>query len=212
MKIQKQPNRWSCLPTSFAMILDVDVNELIRKIGHDGSEILWPNLEEPYCRRAFHIEEIAMVCYGLGYYLVWFNIELTSNSGLCSTENLSSELDKLKLEIVESLNIIPKPNDKIDPIIQFGNVVYKTTEKLSKKISYIQEILSTKIINTNEGFVVQYLMDKHHGVLLGKTVNDKPHCVAWNYRTKELLCPTIGGPIPHDSFFPETFIFLTFIR
>ena len=31
--------------------------EMIKRIGHDGSEILWPNLPEPRCRRAFHLQE-----------------------------------------------------------------------------------------------------------------------------------------------------------
>ncbi len=57
MLVQKQPNRWSCLPTSFAAILGIEVEGFIRHLGHDGSEILWPMLKEPACRRGFHIQE-----------------------------------------------------------------------------------------------------------------------------------------------------------
>lgn len=54
----KSPNRWSCLPTSFAMVLGVDLEKLITEIGHDGSEIIFPDLQEPLRRRAFHIQEL----------------------------------------------------------------------------------------------------------------------------------------------------------
>ncbi len=62
MKIQKQPNMWSCLPTAFAMVLDIPVNQVIQEIGHDGSEITWPELIEPFKRRSFHLQEMSKVC------------------------------------------------------------------------------------------------------------------------------------------------------
>lgn len=37
MKLQRQPNRFTCLITSCAMLLDVDVAQLIDEVGHDGS-------------------------------------------------------------------------------------------------------------------------------------------------------------------------------
>lgn len=30
---------------------------LLSAIGHDGSEIIWPDLPDPQCRRSFHIQE-----------------------------------------------------------------------------------------------------------------------------------------------------------
>jgi hypothetical protein len=66
MRLQRQPNRWSCLPTSFAMVLDVPVEELLRSIGHDGSEIAFPTEPEPACRRGFHIQECIDVALRLG--------------------------------------------------------------------------------------------------------------------------------------------------
>ena len=62
LKIQMQPNRWSCLPTAFAMALDISVKEVIDIIGHDGSEIIFPQFKEPACRRSFHIQEMIDVC------------------------------------------------------------------------------------------------------------------------------------------------------
>lgn len=58
MNLQKQPNHWSCNLASMAMVLDVHYRELIEEIGHDGSEILYPDLPEPLCRRGFHMQEL----------------------------------------------------------------------------------------------------------------------------------------------------------
>lgn len=58
MQLQKNPNGWSCLPTSFAMCIDMSVEELITDIGHDGSKIIFPEYDEPFCRRSFHIQEL----------------------------------------------------------------------------------------------------------------------------------------------------------
>lgn len=67
MILQKQPTRWSCLPTAFAMVLRIDVNWLIKKIGHDGSEIIDTRLEDPFSRRGFHIQELIDIAYKLNY-------------------------------------------------------------------------------------------------------------------------------------------------
>jgi hypothetical protein len=57
VKLLRQSNRWSCLPTAFAMAAGLSFETLIERIGHDGSEIIWPDLPEPQRRRAFHIQE-----------------------------------------------------------------------------------------------------------------------------------------------------------
>ena len=63
---QLNPNRWSCIATSFAMALDIPVAELIRRIGHDGSEIVSP-AKEPAGRRGFHVQECVAVALTLGF-------------------------------------------------------------------------------------------------------------------------------------------------
>lgn len=57
MKLLQQPNRWSCVPTAFAMTANLTAEEFIFRLGHDGSEILWPSLEEPLKRKGFSINE-----------------------------------------------------------------------------------------------------------------------------------------------------------
>lgn len=75
MLIQKQLNNWSCLPTAFAIILNKPATKIIEAIGHDGSEILWPELGEPECRKGFHIQE----CIKTALYHGWGVIHLDIN-------------------------------------------------------------------------------------------------------------------------------------
>jgi hypothetical protein len=67
MELQIKPNRWSCTPTAFAMVLGVPVSRLLEWTGHDGSEQLFAGLPQPACRRGHHIQELIEVCLRLGY-------------------------------------------------------------------------------------------------------------------------------------------------
>jgi hypothetical protein len=62
MLSQKNPNAWSCLPTAFASVLNLDVTLVIAQIGHDGSEVTHAGLPEPLKRRGFHPQECIEVC------------------------------------------------------------------------------------------------------------------------------------------------------
>jgi hypothetical protein len=55
--LQLSPNRWSCFVTSWAMIFNINVFWLMKYLGHDGGERWWPELQEPMCRRGFHIQD-----------------------------------------------------------------------------------------------------------------------------------------------------------
>lgn len=70
MNMQRSPNRWSCLLASFAMALDITAESLAQKIGHAGEEIIFPNLPDPLCRRAFHIQEFIKPALTEGFALV----------------------------------------------------------------------------------------------------------------------------------------------
>jgi len=48
----------SCLLDCFAYVLDVPATELVAKLGHDGSEVLWPELKYPYNVRGFNVFEL----------------------------------------------------------------------------------------------------------------------------------------------------------
>lgn len=49
------------------MVLGITLNEMLTRIGHDGSEIIWPELPEPQRRRTFHIQECLAVALRLGF-------------------------------------------------------------------------------------------------------------------------------------------------
>lgn len=45
------------------MALYTPVEKLIALLGHDGSEIVWPQFDEPLCRRGFHIQELIFIAW-----------------------------------------------------------------------------------------------------------------------------------------------------
>lgn len=63
------------------MVLEVTVEKLIEVVGHDGSEVLWPDQPEPLCRKGHHIEEMQYVAYQFGYSLVPFVAKFEYNPG-----------------------------------------------------------------------------------------------------------------------------------
>ena len=54
------------MPLAFAMALDMPVADLLAAIGHDGSEIIFPSLPDPLCRRCFHVQELIQVALARG--------------------------------------------------------------------------------------------------------------------------------------------------
>lgn len=66
MKTVIKPNRWSCLPASFAMAIGVAFDDIISYIGHDGGQIVAPGYVEPLNRRGFHIQECVWAAVSLG--------------------------------------------------------------------------------------------------------------------------------------------------
>jgi len=75
MKLIKQTNDWNCIIAVTAMLLDTTIQELITKIGHDGSEVVFPELEGPMQRRGFHIQEIIPIVLEYGYAMVPIEME-----------------------------------------------------------------------------------------------------------------------------------------
>lgn len=66
----KQPNLWSCVPTSLANLLDLSLTKVIDIFGHDGSEIIYPDLPEPQNRRCFTEDELLVAAWKLGVFLL----------------------------------------------------------------------------------------------------------------------------------------------
>jgi hypothetical protein len=51
------------------MILDIKPETLIKEIGHDGSEIIWPQLTGHVAQKGFHIQEILDCFWRRGFTL-----------------------------------------------------------------------------------------------------------------------------------------------
>lgn len=67
MKLVMSPNRWSCLPCCFAMIMNLELQDVIKWLAHDGSEIIFPNAPEPLRRRGFHEQELLDFSWNRGF-------------------------------------------------------------------------------------------------------------------------------------------------
>lgn len=67
MQLQQRPEPWMCLPLSFAIALNIPVEQILADVGHDGSEIVFPMLPEPLRRRCFHIQEMIRVAIARGF-------------------------------------------------------------------------------------------------------------------------------------------------
>ena len=65
--LQIKPQRWMCAVTSLAMALDMSVESVIDEIGHDGSDIIFPLLNEPKCRRGYHSQELIKQAWQHGF-------------------------------------------------------------------------------------------------------------------------------------------------
>lgn len=72
MIMQIQPNRASCLVTAFAMVLDIPVEKIFEQLGHNGTEVIWPELPEPFCYRGFHPQELIYFAYKHKFYFLEF--------------------------------------------------------------------------------------------------------------------------------------------
>lgn len=125
MQLLRQVNRWSCLPTALAMLADVSLEDVLDKIGHDGSEIIFPTLPEPLCRRSFTVEEIQYVTAAFSFVLVQYHpgVIYKPKEG-CEKQILFPQF-QLKLEEVDGL-LFGTPNGK-----NLGHVVaWSAMEKM----------------------------------------------------------------------------------
>lgn len=98
MKLIKKPFAWGCMVTSFAMALGVTVEHMTQLIGHDGSAEAFPELREPQCRRAFHVQECILAALDLGFSCTPIELfpVLSTKSGLTKPVIYGTELQNWK--------------------------------------------------------------------------------------------------------------------
>lgn len=131
MELLLQPNGWSCTPTAFAMVCNTEPREIIEYVGHDGSEVLFPEVDPPKCYRGFHIQEMLDYCI----------------------ENMFHPV------IIQALPVnMPRGADEDSAII----VEFSKWDDPAERIGHYLSCM--------------------RGVILGQTMDEKDHAVAW--------CPT----------------------
>ncbi|MFA5758558.1 MAG: hypothetical protein WC942_04250 [Clostridia bacterium] len=67
MELIRSTNMWNCALASAAMVLNKPIKELEELIGHNGSEIIHPELKSPGNRKGFHQQEIIDASLVLGF-------------------------------------------------------------------------------------------------------------------------------------------------
>ncbi len=80
MNLQNNHAPWGCLLASAAMVLDIDREKLIKLIGHDGGEIVFPDQPEPMKRQGFHIQEIIDVAVRMHFSVMPIEVIPSSTS------------------------------------------------------------------------------------------------------------------------------------
>ena len=71
MKLIKGENNLDCILAAAAMVMDENLAELKKRIGHDGKERIFPSAPEPYCFRGFHIQEIIDQAFQMGWSVMY---------------------------------------------------------------------------------------------------------------------------------------------
>lgn len=83
MQLLHQPNCWSCSVTALAMVIDRSISEVISVIGHDGSEVVAPELpsSDPLRHHGFHLQELVDAAIWFGYRPIWIELEPVARIG-----------------------------------------------------------------------------------------------------------------------------------
>lgn len=78
MSTTQKINSWDCLLRSFELAMQKTRDELIVALGHDGSEIINEQAEDPARRRGFHVQEFVPYIFQQGKTLTPFEYVPTS--------------------------------------------------------------------------------------------------------------------------------------
>lgn len=83
--LQKQPSPWACLPTSFAMVMQLDAADFVRCIGHDDE-------------RGFHVQECLTIALSEGWAFVPFEASPEVEQVACICSRDGRGCDELHLQ------------------------------------------------------------------------------------------------------------------
>ncbi len=61
---------WACYLDAIVKATGIDESELLTDIGHDGSQILYPELRPPFCYKGFNCDHLALILLRYGWGVV----------------------------------------------------------------------------------------------------------------------------------------------
>lgn len=109
---RKQPNSWSCFPTAFSYILGIDIVDLIKILGHDGSEKIWPQFNPPRCYRSWHIQELVKASLSLGYAVIQIDRVMCSAPSPNVQDYINPDIEYFYWTIANSTGVLPVRTQK----------------------------------------------------------------------------------------------------
>lgn len=121
---------FSCLLDCFSYALQIPQDILINGLGHDGSQIIYETLPEPYCRRGFNVFELMDVAWNV------HNIKLVFLLRKIQCEN---QLSPCPITVIEDLTskyfkwnyplIVMTPSHAV--VCRNGQIIYDPSTKPS---------------------------------------------------------------------------------
>jgi hypothetical protein len=108
------------------MAMGVPITELLAKIGHDGSAIIFPALSEPQCRQAFHPQECVLAALACGHGFVHFEWQPVSTPDGFHTHEPKMDHDWMISKIIQgptvAVGFMPKSGRRHAVAIEGGKV------------------------------------------------------------------------------------------
>lgn len=101
--VQEQPTTHSCLPTAFAIILGIPARQIIRELGHDGTEIVFPKAEGRWSFKGWHPQELVTYCWANGWSVTRFDRTYGSRNSTTDETYFYDEYD-LRSVMLPSVN------------------------------------------------------------------------------------------------------------
>lgn len=166
------------------MALDETCETLIKEIGHDGSQLMWPHLPEPFCRQSFHIQELILCCLTRNKTVT--PIDVYPIAGPSPAPGIKQIIHQLEIAIKEKqISVI-----QLERILAMVRGLNNNQYTVNYPGIYDNEVLFDKIRH------------KQIGVLTGESLSGQRHAVAWD---GEKIYDPCGQIRESYEFVPETF-------
>lgn len=165
MELMLQPNQWSCLPTSIAMLVhnDIHSDSTLYSTVKDVYALL---VNYDYDQKTNHYQELILTCYRI------------FNRRLIYLDAIANQYHDWELPAQKLL-------DELEKSINSDNIIM--TEPIEK---YYYE-LQKELVRINQIDKIHGLMKNNNGVLVGSIFDNKIkyHAVAWEHKEQLIYDP-----------------------